>query len=120
MAEDPFSDRLKKLEDRLKVADTARAEPPSRRSEYTQSSLAWRMVTELVAGMGLGVGIGYGLDSLFGTMPLFLMLFAILGFAAGVRTMMRTADDVKNKRSEGALLRDADERKTRSPDRDRE
>ena len=120
MAEDPFSDRLKKLEDRLKVADTARAEPPSRRSEYTQSSLAWRMVTELVAGMGLGVGIGCGLDSLFGTMPLFLMLFAILGFAAGVRTMMRTADDVKNKRSEGALLRDADERKTRSPDRDRE
>jgi len=120
MAEDPISDRLRKLEDRLKTAHTSRAEPPSRRSEYTQSSLAWRMVTELVAGMGLGVGIGYGLDSLFGTMPLFLMLFAILGFAAGVRTMMRTADDVRNKRSEGALLRDADATATRSSDRDRE
>jgi ATP synthase protein I len=78
------------------------------------------MVTELVAGMGLGVGIGYGLDSLFGTIPLFLMLFAILGFAAGVRTMMRTADDVKNKRSEAALLRDADATSAGSPDRDKE
>jgi ATP synthase protein I len=120
MEEDPISDRLRKLEDRLKAAETARAEPVSRRSGYTQSSLAWRMVTELVAGMGLGVGIGYGLDSLFGTMPLFLMLFSVLGFAAGVRTMMRTADDVRNKRSEAALLRDADATTTRSPDRDRE
>ena len=47
------------------------------------------MVTELVAGLGIGFGIGYGLDSLFGTIPIFLVLFTLFGFAAGVKTMMQ-------------------------------
>jgi ATP synthase protein I len=110
MEEDPFSARLKNLEDRIKSAERAREEPArDRRSEYTQGSLAWRMVTELVAGMLLGLGIGYGLDSLFGTRPVFLVLFALLGFAAGVRTMMRTAQDIQHGRSEAALMRGRDE-----------
>ena len=49
------------------------------------------MVIELVAGLLIGFGMGYGLDSLFGTLPIFLILFTLLGFVAGVRTMMRTA-----------------------------
>ncbi len=106
MSEDPFSDRLKKLEDRINAARASRDEPVRTPSEFTQSSLAWRMVTELVVGMGLGVAIGYGLDSLFGTQPLFLVVFALLGFAAGIRTMMRTAGEVRKGRAEGALLRD--------------
>jgi ATP synthase protein I len=109
MSEDAFSERLKRLEGRLDSARASRAEPKSAASaKFTQSSLAWRMVTELVAGMLLGLALGWGLDSLFGTRPVFLVLFALLGFAAGVRTMMRTADEVRNKRSEGALLRDPD------------
>jgi len=107
MSEDPFSERLKRLEERLHSAQAARAEPQARLgAKYTQGSLAWRMVTELVAGMLLGLAIGWGLDSLFGTRPVFLVLFVLLGFAAGVRVMMRTADEVRHKRSEGALLRD--------------
>ena len=56
------------------------------------------MVLELVIGMLLGCSVGYGLDALFGTLPLFLIVFALLGFAAGVRTMMRSADEVKRAR----------------------
>jgi ATP synthase protein I len=109
MAEEPFSERLKRLEDRIAAARAGRAEPSeSHRGEYTQGSLAWRMVTELVAGMGLGVGIGYGLDALFGTLPILLVVFALFGFAAGVRTMLRTAEEVRRRRGEGALMRDAD------------
>ena len=52
------------------------------------------MVTELVAGIGLGCGIGLGLDALLGTRPLMLVAFVLLGFAAGVRVMMRTAEEV--------------------------
>jgi ATP synthase protein I len=57
--------------------------------------MAWRMVIELVAGIVIGFGIGYGLDRLFGTLPVFLILFTGLGFVAGVRTMMRTAQEVQ-------------------------
>ena len=105
MAEEPFSERLKRLEDRIAAARAGRAEPSrGHRGEFTQGSLAWRMVIELVVGMVLGLGIGWGLDALFGTRPVFLVVFALLGFAAGVRTMLRTAEEVRHKRGEAALM----------------
>jgi ATP synthase protein I len=107
MAEEPFSERLKRLEDRIAAARASRAKPQRmHRGEFTQGSLAWRMVTELVAGMLLGLGLGFGLDALFGTRPVLLVVFALLGFAAGVRTMLRTADEVRRGRGEAALMRD--------------
>ena len=109
MAEEPFSERLKRLEDRIAAARAGRAEPQRRgHGEFTQGSLAWRMVIELVVGMLLGLAIGYGLDALLGTRPVFLVVFALLGFAAGVRTMLRTADEVRQKRGEAARLGDED------------
>lgn len=105
MEKDAFSERMARLEQRIAAAQATRDEPPSRGgSKYTQGSLAWRMVIELVAGMGLGLGIGFGLDALFGTRPVMLVIFALLGFAAGIRTMMRTASEVRDRRAEGALL----------------
>lgn len=99
MTEEPFSERLKRLEDRIAAARAGRAEPPSaHRGEFTQGTVAWRMVTELVIGMALGVGLGLGLDSLLGTRPVFLVIFALLGFAGGVRALMRTAEEVRAKR----------------------
>jgi ATP synthase protein I len=96
MAEDRNSDRLKALEDRIAEA---RGETPQRSmadEHHSQAHLAWRMVIELVTGLLIGFGIGYGLDSLFGTMPIFLVLFILLGFAAGVLTMMRSARELQN------------------------
>ena len=58
MTEEPFSERLKRLEDRIAAARAGRAEQPSaHRGEFTQGTVAWRMVTELVIGMALGVGL---------------------------------------------------------------
>ena len=93
-------ERLRQLDDR--IAELKRAQQPAKRHQdehYSQANIAWRMVTELVAGLGIGFGIGYGLDSLFGTMPLFLVLFVFLGFAAGIKTMLRTAGEVQRKQS---------------------
>ena len=105
MAEEPFSDRLKRLEDRIAAAKAVREGKPSRHTgEFTQGSLAWRMVIELVVGMLLGLSIGYGLDALLGTRPWFLIVFALLGFAGGVRTMMRTAEEVQRGRGEAARM----------------
>ena len=39
---------------------------------------------------------------LFGTMPLFLVLFILLGLAAGIRVMMRSAADVQRQSQEAA------------------
>ena len=101
MEKDPFSERLKRLEDRLAAARSTREAPAPRGArEFTQGSLAWRMVTELVVGMLLGLGLGLGLDALFGTRPVFLVVFALLGFAGGVRAMLRTAGEVHGGRGD--------------------
>ncbi|MEO0388367.1 MAG: AtpZ/AtpI family protein [Pseudomonadota bacterium] len=97
-------DPLAALEARIAAAQKAQAPSEGRETKYTAASLGWRMVLELVVGMALGAGIGYGADSVFGTMPIFLVLFSMLGFAAGVRTMMRTAAEVRDRRGEGARL----------------
>ncbi|MFV0408194.1 MAG: AtpZ/AtpI family protein [Paracoccus sp. (in: a-proteobacteria)] len=62
--------------------------------------MAWRIVIELVTGIGIGFGIGFGLDKLFGTMPLFLVLFLLLGLAAGVKVMLGTAEEMQRKAAE--------------------
>ena len=51
----------------------------------------WRMIIELVTGMLLGVSLGLGLDYVIGSEPIFLIILSLLGFMAGVKTMMATA-----------------------------
>ena len=51
----------------------------------------WRMVIELVTGMLLGVSLGMGIDYIIGSEPIFLIIFSLLGFMAGVKTMIATA-----------------------------
>ena len=98
MVSDADRARLAALEKRI---DTAKAAAAPRRSaqedKHRQAQLAWRMVIELVAGLLIGFGIGYGLDTLFGTMPIFLVLVVLAGFAAGVKTMLRSAREMQDK-----------------------
>lgn len=92
MASEPDPDRLLALEARL--AKVKREVEPARTNTvkgFSQGEVAWRMVIELVTGMLLGMGIGYGLDVLAGTLPIFLIIFSLMGFAAGVKTMLGTA-----------------------------
>jgi ATP synthase protein I len=92
MESEPDPDRLRALEARLeKVKEKPKAEATTTAKGFSQGEVAWRMVIELVTGMLLGVGIGYGLDVLFGTLPVFLIIFSLLGFAAGVKTMLGSA-----------------------------
>ena len=92
----PDPQKLTELENRIARMKAATAPKPAKEEHYTMANMAWRMVIELVAGIAIGFGIGYGLDWLFGTLPIFLILFIGLGFVAGVRTMMRTAQEVQN------------------------
>ena len=92
MASDPDPDRLRALEARLqKVKGKAPEVRTNTVKGFSQGEVAWRMVIELMTGMLLGTVIGYGLDVLFGTLPIFLIIFSLFGFAAGIKTMLGTA-----------------------------
>jgi ATP synthase protein I len=95
MADTRDTERLKALEDRIAAAKKGQEPKPHMEEHYSLAQHAWRMVVELVAGLMVGFGIGYGLDTLFGTMPILLVLFTLLGFAAGVLGMVRSAREIQ-------------------------
>ncbi|NUB44813.1 AtpZ/AtpI family protein [Fertoebacter nigrum] len=91
MSDDPDPERLRALGARIsRVKGTAKVRTETGKG-FSQGEVGWRMVIELVTGMLLGLSIGYGLDWVFGTLPIFLVIFAMLGFGAGVKTMLGTA-----------------------------
>ena len=98
MADQAEDDRLKALDARIAAAKAAVVGPRREQTDgHKQAQLAWRMVIELVAGLGIGFGIGYGLDTLFGTMPIFLVLFIFAGLAAGAKTMLQSAREAQSR-----------------------
>ena len=66
-------------------------------NKFSAAEVGWRMIIELTAGVFLGFGVGYGLDFLFDTRPVFILILTLFGFAAGVKTMMRSARELQNK-----------------------
>ena len=91
---DRLRDLGQKLEDAQKrQAAGSKAPPP------TQLGIAGRFATELVAALVVGGGLGWGVDWLFGrfglhTKPVFLIVFFVLGAAAGIRNVMRAANEL--------------------------
>lgn len=97
MSDHPDPERLKELEARISAAKGEENEKKTGDEAYNQASFAWQMVIELTVGLVIGFGIGYGLDSLFGTKPIFMVLFILLGFAAGMKVMLGTAAQMQKK-----------------------
>jgi len=95
-APDDRSARLDELDRRIRAAREAQQPKRGKTGEkFAMANMAWRMTLELVVGGLVGAAMGWGLDELLGTMPLFLIVFILLGFAAGVRTVMRSAQEVE-------------------------
>lgn len=97
MTDPEDKERLRQLEERIEAVKKTQAPKDHMEEHYSQAQLAWRMVIELVAGLLIGFGVGLGLDTLFGTKPIFLILFIFLGFAAGVNVMIRSAKEIQAK-----------------------
>ncbi|MGH1368180.1 MAG: AtpZ/AtpI family protein [Maritimibacter sp.] len=103
-------DRLQALEERINQAKGVEDEAHHMKKDYSQANHAWRMVIELVAGLGIGFLLGYGLDILFGTLPIFLVIFTLLGLAAGIKTMMASAQELGAKMAAKAAQDEDDTR----------
>src|SRR4051794_22598913 len=90
-----LSARLRELGERLGQHHPGRPSDsePGQRPTVDPSAMArgFRLSTELVAGVLVGAGIGWLLDRWLGTSPLGMIVFLLLGFAAGVLNVMRVA-----------------------------
>jgi ATP synthase protein I len=84
---------LRELGDRLAAAERRSAER-SKGPPPTSLGIAFRFSTEMVAALIVGGGIGFGIDWLAGTKPIFLILFFVLGAAAGIRNVLKAAKEL--------------------------
>jgi len=87
-------DRFNDLEQRLERARREQAGNEStdgseNRSSLTGIGLAFRVSVELVSGVAVGGGIGWALDQWLGTKPWLMMVFLLLGGAAGMLNVYR-------------------------------
>ncbi|WP_421792445.1 AtpZ/AtpI family protein [Hyphobacterium sp.] len=71
-------------------------------------SVAIRASSDLIAGLFVGGVLGWAIDRLAGTSPWFLLVGIGLGFAAGMRNLMRSAmkAEAENTSSSGKTDRD--------------
>ena len=103
MAEhDPDARRLAELETRLRKARGPDAAPPQESSQSIMG-IGFQLVAELVTAVIVGGGIGWGLDYVFGTSPILLIVMFLIGAAAGMRNVMRAARE-NNARTAGVPL----------------
>jgi len=81
----------------------ARARAPSpaqaaaqnvRQGEMTGMGRAFRLASEFVAAIVVGGALGFGVDWLFKSQPWGIVIFMLLGFAAGVLNIIRATAEL--------------------------
>ncbi len=94
--------RLDALHQKLQDVEARRAQSVKPKKEvgthYAYIGMAYRMVIEMAAGIGVGALIGYGLDYWLGTSPIFFAVMSFLGFIAGIKVMLDSAREFEAKR----------------------
>ena len=96
--EEALSARLKRLGDRLKQVSLPDAgSAPRQSTDMSGFARGFRLSSELVAGVAVGALLGWMLDRWLGISPWGLIVFLMLGFAAGVLNVMRAAGVVRKR-----------------------
>ena len=96
---DPDAQRLLELEAKLKKARGT--EPVQQRAQVSGLDMAYRLLAELVAAVLVGLALGWGLDRLFGTAPVLLIVMSLFGIVAGILGVFRTAAGMNAKSDRG-------------------
>jgi ATP synthase protein I len=89
-----LSARLQRLGQGLarhRADETSSDAPDNRAATASGYARGFRLSSELVGGVALGAGLGWLADRGLGIAPWGLIVFVLLGFAAGVLNVMRSA-----------------------------
>lgn len=114
MAEHDKPPSLDDLEARIRDArereDEQTGRGAGRDRVHSGAGLGMRLAIEFVAGVAVGVGLGFVLDHFLGTKPWLMVLFLLLGGAAGVMNAYRAARGMDATVGLGAAQRRQEER----------
>ena len=86
----------KSLKDLKKKIDHAKTKYISNKKNEPKSfGKVMKVVVEIVAAMAVGLGIGILIDNYFETRPIFIIVFFLLGSAAGILNVFRVAKSLQ-------------------------
>jgi ATP synthase protein I len=98
---------LTDFEERLKRARSRRVPlPDDGKARGSAMGMAFRTSTEMIAGLVVGGLVGWQLDKWLGTSPVLLLLFFLLGAAAGIWNVIRAAWEMQSKASKAGTEMD--------------
>ena len=89
-------DKLADFDQRLGRARGKRSDAPDATARGSAMGTAFRISSELVVGLFVGGLIGWQLDKWFDTSPVFLLIFFLLGAAAGIWNVIRVALEMQS------------------------
>ena len=98
-----ISSKLSDLEDLDKRLRDARGDAKDEHDQTSRGNamgIAMRFASELVAGLLVGLAIGWTLDTWLDTAPIFILVFFILGMAAGILNVVRTSQRLNTEQAE--------------------
>ena len=67
----------------------------TKKNEPKSFGKVMKVVVEIVAAMAVGLGIGILIDNYFETRPIFIIVFFLLGSAAGILNVFRVAKSLQ-------------------------
>lgn len=90
----PEDQRLRSLEERLRVAHREEAERTGKqRGPAKGYSQGQRVLAEMLGGPVGGAVIGFVLDRIFGTTPWLLLAMMFLGFGVAIRNVIKISNE---------------------------
>lgn len=98
---DDYGKRLDALGDRLDAAKGRRPDPGENERRGNAIGMSFRIATDLIAGVLVGGLVGWQLDAWLGTRPVLLLIFLVLGTAAGLLNVIRTARSMQPGATDG-------------------
>ena len=90
-------DRLDALQEKISATRQRHAPEEQARANAGMVGLAYRLIVEILAGIGVGGFIGWWMDKVLGTDPVLMLLMLALGMGAGLMNSVRTVNEMRRK-----------------------
>ncbi len=93
-------DRLRShLDDKQRTRDEAAAAADKSQRNASVLSRGFRLASEFIAAIAVGVVLGLSVDTVFASGPWGLIIFMMLGFAAGIVNVVRAEQELRRART---------------------
>ena len=103
MKRDDLPPPIEGLDARIRRARDARDDTKSTGQRSTGLAWAARLTTEMLAALVVGGGLGWLVDRWLGTRPWFMLVFLLIGCAAGMLNAYRAARRFESRADDGVI-----------------